>query len=205
MDPTLNLVTYQQHLLTMAKYHKWATNRLIECLETVSSEGICSKRNIFGNSLLGLCAHLLFADFLWYMRVTKTSDVDGYSRASISTFWTHGADWSLALPNVMTARRLLLAQADRWVALLEGLASHATALGEALVYSSTSGEAHRKPLGLVLGHVFNHGTHHRGQISALLQVLDLVKADAYPVMDLTYFLDEQASQATQSRAHDDRA
>ena len=37
-----------------------------------------------------------------------------------------------------------------------------------LGYRSMDGEAKRMPLVQVLGHIFNHQTHHRGQVHALL-------------------------------------
>lgn len=37
-------------------------------------------------------------------------------------------------------------------------------LGAEFSYSNTAGVAMVKPLGPMLGHVFNHATHHRGQV-----------------------------------------
>ncbi|MEI9904766.1 MAG: DinB family protein, partial [Asticcacaulis sp.] len=42
-----------------------------------------------------------------------------------------------------------------------------------LSYRNVAGEAHTKTLGLVLSHVFNHQTHHRGQVTTLLSQLGL--------------------------------
>ena len=41
---------------------------------------------------------------------------------------------------------------------------------------------------LTLDHVFNHGTHHRGQITAALTAL----GQPSPELDLVYFLQQQA-------------
>ena len=38
---------------------------------------------------------------------------------------------------------------------------------EPLRYVNSAGESHAKPCGLVLRHVFNHQTHHRGQATTL--------------------------------------
>ncbi|MFT3997984.1 MAG: DinB family protein, partial [Asticcacaulis sp.] len=46
-------------------------------------------------------------------------------------------------------------------------------LGSALRYNRANGDAHIKPLGLTLSHVFNHQTHHRGQITTLLSQMGL--------------------------------
>ncbi|ODN69191.1 DinB family protein [Methylobrevis pamukkalensis] len=41
-------------------------------------------------------------------------------------------------------------------------------LGQTLAYARMNGERQQKPLGLVLMHVFNHQTHHRGQTTTLM-------------------------------------
>ena len=50
------------------------------------------------------------------------------------------------------------------------------------------GTAASLPFAATLAHVFNHGTHHRGQISAALTVL----GQPAPELDLVYFLQQTA-------------
>ncbi|HEX8777993.1 MAG TPA: DinB family protein, partial [Rhodanobacter sp.] len=42
-----------------------------------------------------------------------------------------------------------------------------------LRYTNSTGESHTKPAGLVLRHVFNHQTHHRGQVTTLFSQLGI--------------------------------
>lgn len=42
-----------------------------------------------------------------------------------------------------------------------------------LSYTNSAGESHTKPAGLVLRHVFNHQTHHRGQVTTLFSQLGI--------------------------------
>ena len=51
-------------------------------------------------------------------------------------------------------------------------------------YVDTKGTQQVKPFFASLLHIFNHATHHRGQISAVVTQLDYPA----PEMDLTYFL-----------------
>ncbi len=65
----------------------------------------------------------------------------------------------------------MLAQHERW----SHLTKHITPsqLCEPFEYVTTDGEARRGVTGLVLQHVVNHATHHRGQISVILTKLGL--------------------------------
>ena len=54
----------------------------------------------------------------------------------------------------------------------------------ALEYTSTQGVAMRLPFAAALAHVFNHGTHHRGQITAAITAL----GRPCPELDLVWML-----------------
>ena len=57
-----------------------------------------------------------------------------------------------------------------------------------LDYTTMRGTAASLPFAATLAHVFNHGTHHRGQISAALTFL----GQPAPELDLVYFLQQTA-------------
>ena len=63
------------------------------------------------------------------------------------------------------------------------------AMNPALAHSHMRGQAMSLPFAATLTHVFNHGTHHRGQITAALTVCGLPA----PELDLVYLLQEEAS------------
>ena len=52
--------------------------------------------------------------------------------------------------------------------------------GDLTWYSGTAGRTVSKPIGLCISHMFNHQTHHRGQVHALLAAAGLTA----PVSDL---------------------
>eukprot|EP01027_Heterolobosea_sp_BB2_P010872 GEZU01015893.1.p2 GENE.GEZU01015893.1~~GEZU01015893.1.p2 ORF type:complete len:118 (+),score=35.58 GEZU01015893.1:421-774(+) len=56
-------------------------------------------------------------------------------------------------------------------------------------YKNTKGVEFRMNRGEILDHIFNHGTHHRGQITAVLTRLDPSNS---PEIDLLYFIREDA-------------
>ena len=55
-----------------------------------------------------------------------------------------------------------------------------------LNYTNMRGQAMSLPFAATLAHVFNHGTHHRGQITAALTFL----GQPGPELDLVYFLQQ---------------
>ena len=59
------------------------------------------------------------------------------------------------------------------------------ALDRPFTYRTMAGETKSFPLGSVLMHIFNHQTHHRGQIHGLLSAT----AVPPPSLDLILFLD----------------
>jgi uncharacterized damage-inducible protein DinB len=57
-------------------------------------------------------------------------------------------------------------------------------LEDVFEYVNTRGEEKALPLGVVLTHVFNHQTHHRGQATHILRQLGVAEP---PSLDLLYF------------------
>jgi uncharacterized damage-inducible protein DinB len=80
--------------------------------------------------------------------------------------------------------------ADRiWLARIEEKPNPPYRLDQILAYANTRGEKQHTQLRLVLGHFFNHQTHHRGQAHALLSHAGI----APPPLDLIFYLREPAA------------
>jgi uncharacterized damage-inducible protein DinB len=57
-----------------------------------------------------------------------------------------------------------------------------------LTYTATTGQTITLPFSATITHVFNHSTHHRGQITAALTML----GQPSPALDLVYMLLEES-------------
>lgn len=163
-------------MLTLAGYHAWATEVLFETVDRLDDARYRADVRLFFRSVHGTLNHLLVADHVWYGRCVD------------APFAVGGLDSELEAERSKLARALRAATA-RWSTWLDTLDD--ARLAGTLVYRNMSGAAFEQPLTSVLLHVFNHATHHRGQVSAALTQAGL----AAPEMDLVWYLRRPASPA----------
>ncbi|NMM79073.1 DinB family protein [Acidovorax sp. SRB_24] len=167
-------MSWNAHFTLLARYNAWATDRLLGALQGLPDGAYRRDVGLFFRSIHGTLNHLLVGEQrLWFVRFAE------------------GASPRVALDaEVETDRARLAASlregAGRWAPLI---ASWAPGRWEGtLDYTTTRGVAASLPFAATLAHVFNHATHHRGQITAALTAL----GQPCPELDLAYFL--QAAQ-----------
>ena len=141
---------------TMARYNRWQNASLYGAAETLDDDARRVDRGAFFGSIHATLSHLLWGDTIWMSRF------DGWEKPDVGIPGSGGwvADWA-----ELTARR---SEADArildWAGRIEG-----TALaGDLSWYSGALGRDVVKPLALCVVHFFNHQTHHRGQVHAML-------------------------------------
>jgi uncharacterized damage-inducible protein DinB len=162
--------TWHAHFSGQARYHVWATRRLLEAVSRVPGEDYQRDVGLFFKSIRGTLNHMLVAEhLLWYARFAK------------------GASPVLALDAELEPHRERLAQALKggsanWTPLI---ASWPTERFDGqLDYRTSKGDPLSLPFAATLSHVFNHATHHRGQITAALTAM----GQPCPELDMVYFL-----------------
>jgi uncharacterized damage-inducible protein DinB len=164
------------YFATLARYNTWATQRLLDAVARVDDADYRRDLGLFFKSIHGTLNHLLVGEhLLWFRRFAE------------------GVSPRLALDEEAEPDRARLAQrllegAARWQPLIEGWP--AERWGGTLDYTTTNGVAVSLPIAGTLAHVFNHGTHHRGQVTAALTML----GQPCPVIDLVYMLQEESHQ-----------
>lgn len=138
-----------------ARYNRWQNQSVYAAAATLPDG--TRKRNMgaFFKSIHGTLNHVMVADFLWLSRL------DGEPCAVSSLDQELYGDFDeLRKQRVFTDDRL-----DRIVAALT-----AEKMADALTYRRMGGDKAEvtTPLTLVFMHLFNHQTHHRGQVTTLL-------------------------------------
>lgn len=141
-------------LRTFAAYNRWMNQKIFHLCALMSDAQRRQDRGAFFRSIHGTLNHLLFADLAWLGRFKE-----GTPRVS-----RPGADLHPDFTDLWRARRVLDAEIEGWAATVDG-----AWLARPFRYKSLFGGAElEQPAWLLVLHMFNHQTHHRGQIATLL-------------------------------------
>ncbi|KRA81640.1 DinB family protein [Altererythrobacter sp. Root672] len=169
-------VSAKSQVAQMARYHCWATERLLMSIESLPEAIYRQQCGLFFESIHGTLNHLLLTDSeIWFPRFS------GCASALPSL------DAELESDRAVLASRLVTS-ASRWPAFIDDLSENALA-GD-LHYTMTTGQKRALPMPVALLHVFNHATHHRGQVTAAVSILGF----AYEPLDLPLLVfSEQSS------------
>ena len=163
-------VSAKKQLGQMARYHTWATERLLMSVSPIPDKFYRKPCGLFFGSIHGTLNHLLLTDSeIWYPR---------FVQAPITSL---ALDAELESDRTRLASRLTAAT-TRWSGYVESL-DEPTLAGD-LRYTMTTGQARVLPITSALLHVFNHATHHRGQITAAISVLGF----EYQPLDLPFLI-----------------
>jgi uncharacterized damage-inducible protein DinB len=143
---------------TLARYNLWATRRLLDAsVSTLSEQDYRRDCGLYFKSIHGTLNHLLAGEHgVWRRRFAEGASPQVALDAELE-------------PDRALLRQRLLDGAQAWLPLIE--AWPAAKLEGRLDYVNLSGQAVSMPFAATLAHVFNHGTHHRGQITAALTAM----------------------------------
>ncbi|MFZ5963927.1 DinB family protein [Thalassococcus sp. BH17M4-6] len=163
-----------EYCVAMARYNAWQNRQVKAAFERLSEATLTKNRKAFFGSLLGTANHLLWGDLMWMHRLDGGAAPEGGITKS-AALCPSAADW--AVKRFRADARILL-----WA---EGLKA-VDLTGPLTWYSAVKKVEISKSMGLCVMHLFNHQTHHRGQIHAMLTQAG---ADA-PVSDLPFMPDD---------------
>jgi uncharacterized damage-inducible protein DinB len=143
-----------------ARYNRWMNDKLYALAAGLSDEARKSDRGAFFKSIHGTFNHLLVTDRIWLARFKGETVPDGFLGPS----GIRAIDQELYVEFDELRRERVLTDYElaTWVAELTP-----ERLAAPLVFLRR-GQQHESPLWWALAHVFNHQTHHRGQITTLL-------------------------------------
>ncbi|MFD1341804.1 DinB family protein [Litorisediminicola beolgyonensis] len=142
--------------VTLARYNSWQNRQLREAVEGLTEADLIRDRGAHFGSILGTLNHLLWGDQIWMSRFDGGAG-PGIPLAESPSLCARADLW--ATERFRTDARIML-----WA---EGLTAVELA-GSMSWHSGATGRDVTRPVALCVLHMFNHQTHHRGQVHALL-------------------------------------
>lgn len=146
-------------LSASARYNRWMNDKLYGLAATLGDEVRKRDLGAFFKSIHGTLNHLLLADRVWLARFKNVSVPDGFMGPGIRAL---DQELYLDFQDLRRQRAITDDELSSWVSelTLEQLAA-------TLVFKRR-GQKLESPLWWAVAHLFNHQTHHRGQVTTLL-------------------------------------
>lgn len=155
-----------EHSRLMAGYNLRMNRQVYAAAASLDERALSAEAGAYFGSILGTLNHLLVGDLIWLRRFVNHSPRYLSLQALAELPQPSRLD-QILYPNLntlATARTLvdetLLAWATREL--------EAEDLTRPLTYGNVAGRISTRQFGELLMHLFNHQTHHRGQVSTLL-------------------------------------
>jgi uncharacterized damage-inducible protein DinB len=157
----------------LARYNQWANRRLYAACAALPEAEYLKPRVSFFGSIHATLNHILVADRIWMGRFTgQPSGLKALNQILYPEF-----------AGLRVAREAEDASIVNWTDALD-----LPTLNGELRYETTEGTRMANPMRPLVGHLFNHQTHHRGQTHGLLSQT----AVKPPPLDLLLWLRETA-------------
>ena len=153
-------------------YNRWANARLVAAAATLSPELLNRDLAVSYRSIFGTLQHILWAEWRWLgrwqMRAPAGRDpLECRDLAALRARWT-----DIEREQLEFLQRLTAADLERPIS-----------------YDNPPGTRWTYELRHMLQHLVNHSTYHRGQVAAMLRLLDT----APPATDFLVYLDERVA------------
>lgn len=144
------------YIRLMARYNQWQNGNIFDAADLLTDDQRHADRGAFFGSIQGTLSHLLWGDSMWMHRFA------GSPAPSI------GIKESSQFCNVWPDLKLQRAAVDRAILDWAAEVSQQWIDGTTTWFSAAAGRQLSRPNTLLVAHFFNHQTHHRGQVHALL-------------------------------------
>lgn len=146
----------KNYVLTMARYNQWQNESLIQAANELSGDDRQRDRGSFFHSIQKTFSHILWGDQIWVSRFAGTEAPSGGIAESVD----HFSDWIAFQEERKRFDAVILDWAhsvdDAWFS------------GDLSWFSGALGRDVTRPKAMLSIQLFNHQTHHRGQIHAML-------------------------------------
>jgi len=146
-----------QYVQTMARYNKWQNESMYGAASNLSADARQKDCGAFFESIHCTLSHLLWGDQIWMHRFADTPmpEADGIQASTeMICSWEELCEQRAAFDAVILNWSKGIKDTD-----LEG---------DLTWFSGAARKEITKPLGFLITQMFNHQTHHRGQVHAMI-------------------------------------
>jgi uncharacterized damage-inducible protein DinB len=150
----------------LARYNTGFNEQLYNACERLDDAARTAPRGAFFGSIHGTLNHILWGDRVWLGRLAAQPGTDTGWPATLLALPDGARHETLLYANwaeLRTHRRELDIALEAWLARLPD-----DGVQRPMRYHNTLGVRREHPVWQALTHLFNHQTHHRGQITTLL-------------------------------------
>jgi uncharacterized damage-inducible protein DinB len=157
--------THQLQFIRFAQYNSWFNGQLYDCVERLDAAERKRDRGAFFRSIHDTLDHILLCDRSWLSRIERSAlPFPSLTNADLIP------DLRDLAQGVTQDFETLRRERKATDTVLEAFVLELTSelLEEDLEYKNSKGTDFTNPLWHVVAHIFNHQTHHRGQVTALV-------------------------------------
>jgi uncharacterized damage-inducible protein DinB len=146
-----------EHVKTFARYNQWQNQSLFRAAGSLSDSQRLEDRGSFFGSIFSTLNHLLWGDRIWLSRFDQC---EAPIQPSIQTSCKETASWE----ELCSAREAMDQIFLDWSVTI----TTEDIQGDLTWFSGAANREVSKPKAFLICHIFNHQTHHRGQVHAML-------------------------------------
>ncbi len=171
----------KEHVCLMAEYNQNMNQKIYEAAEKLTQSQLHENCGAFFGSVFGTLNHIAVGDIIWLNRFSSLLQANP-ALSFVRELSLPESLEAVLCPGLQELKSLR-------IRLDESLSNLAASITEAQLsqyvsYKNMKGEAFSKNLFSLLMHVFNHQTHHRGQVTTLLSQFGV----GYGVTDLVVLI-----------------
>lgn len=163
-------MSLKDNFILMANYNEQMNRGIYNAVSSISADDFTQNRGAFFGSISGTLNHILVGDTIWLKRFAQHPS----PLKSLDTLNTLPAPTNLdtILFSDFEALKQAREQIDQVITLFSQELTD-DLLSSSLTYKNTKGDTFTKNFGSLIQHLFNHQTHHRGQVSTLLSQMGI--------------------------------
>ena len=152
-------INYSNYFDSLSKYNIWMNQKLYTVCDSINDDVRKKDMGAFFGSIHRTLDHILYGDKAWLERLRDRSFTPRNIGETLHEEW--GA--------LKTERFAIDQEIDAWIQTLTE-----ESLGSIFTFTSNVDKKERSiPTRILVQHLFNHQTHHRGQLTVLLSQLGL--------------------------------